>query len=113
MDIQHGYWLHATAAVTLTVTGSQPTTITILLCTGWNLVGYPSGTARPVVEALASITGKYDQVLGYDPAAHWRHYNPMMSQALNTLAELAPERGYWVHMTQEGTLTVVLYKIEG
>jgi hypothetical protein len=37
----------------------------------------------------------------------------MMSQALNTLAELAPERGYWVHMTQEGTLTVVLYKIEG
>jgi len=110
LDVRHGYWLHTTAAVTLTVTGSQPTTTTIPLCTGWNLIGYPSSTARPVAEALASIAGKYDLVQGYDPArpaALWRRYDPALSPALNTLTELAPGRGYWVHMTQVATLVLL------
>jgi hypothetical protein len=124
IELGKGYWIQASAPVTLAVSGTVPSTTTIPLVTGWNLVGYPSSTARPVEEALASIAGKYDLVLECpglpragdpgDPAVPWRHHIPSAPSALpvlavrpgNTLTELAPGRGYWVRMTQDATLTV-------
>jgi hypothetical protein len=64
-----------------------------------------------VEEALASIAGKYDLVLGYNPTtptAPWRRYIPSAPSALNSLTELLPGQGYWVRMTQAATLTAVL-----
>ncbi len=104
-----GLWVHMTQAGTLTVEGETPTTTSIPLYTGWNLVGYPAGAARPVPEALASIAGKYTLVFEYDasaPNAPWRSYSPQVPDFANTLQAMRPGFGYWVKATQDCTLTV-------
>ena len=39
---------------TLDVTSTPPSDPTMPLCTGWNLIGYPSSISRPVEPALAA-----------------------------------------------------------
>jgi subtilisin family serine protease len=61
VDETMGLWLHATEPATLTRTG-------------WNLVSYPSQTARLVAEALSSCDGKFARAMtfeGTDPAEPW------------------------------------------
>jgi hypothetical protein len=97
-----GYWMEMKTAATLSVTGSQPVSTIMNLVPGLNLVGYTSATAKPVVDALRSIEGKYTRVeafingnkLVYDPA------NPSAS----TLTEMAPGYGYWIEATEAVTL---------
>lgn len=104
-----GLWVHMTQAGTLTVEGETPTTTSIPLYTGWNLIGYPAGTARPVPDALASIAGKYALVFEYDasaPNSPWRSYSPQVPDFANTLQAMRPGFGYWVKVTQDCMLTV-------
>ena len=109
VSVKQGLWLRAAAPATLTVTGRPPTSTRITLCTGWNLIGYPSATARPVAEALAGIAGKYNLVQTYDAsdiADPWKEYNPANPGAAD-LTTLQPWRGYWIRMTKAATLTVM------
>lgn len=109
IDETMGLWVHATHGVTFAVTGSTPIRPTVSLTAGWNLVGYPSLTPRPVADALASIAGKYDRVYAYnsaDPVDPWKKYDPAMPGVLNDLVEMAPGRGYWIHVTEDCTWTV-------
>lgn len=104
-----GLWVHMTEAGTLTVEGETPTTTDIPLYAGWNLVGYPAGTTRPVSEALAPIAGKYTLVFAYDcsdTANPWRSYSPQIPDWANTLQDMRPGFGYWVKVTQDCALTV-------
>ena len=104
-----GLWVRMTQAGTLTVEGEMPTTTSIPLYAGWNLIGYPAGVARSVPDALASIAGKYTLVFEYDassPDAPWRSYSPQVPDFANTLTEMRPGFGYWVKATQDCTLTV-------
>jgi photosystem II stability/assembly factor-like uncharacterized protein len=104
-----GLWVHMTEAGTLTVDGETPTTTSIPLYTGWNLIGYPAGAARSVSDALASIAGKYTLVFEYDasaPDAPWRSYSPQVPDFANTLKTMRPGFGYWVKATQDCTLTL-------
>jgi uncharacterized repeat protein (TIGR01451 family) len=107
LDVQHGYWLRATAPATLTLAGTRPTSITIQLCAGWNLIGYPSAAPVALPDALASIAGQYDLVFAYDAsdtADPWKKYNPAAPPFTNDLAALGPGKGYWVRMTVEHPL---------
>ena len=71
----------------------------IPLHTDWNWVGYLLSESRPVGEALASIAGKYTRVA--DGKA--RLYNPALPQ-FSTLAQLVPDDGYLIFMTDTATL---------
>ena len=62
-----GFWLEGQGSGTLPEGGPEPTTTSIPLCLGWNLIGYPAGSARPVATALASIAGQYIRLFGFDP----------------------------------------------
>jgi hypothetical protein len=124
LDAARGYWLQATAPVTLTITGTLPITTAIALCPGWNLVGYPSYADAPLPVALASIVGKYDLVYGYDSCAErnqvsrrnlvsevsecdsWQKFDPAAPAFANDLIALGPGRGYWIRMKEAGTLVV-------
>jgi len=104
IDEAMGFWVRATEAVTLTVAGSVPSSMEVLLYAGWNLVGYPSHVTRPITEALASIEGKYDLVYGYDAwdAEHpWEKYNTGALPFLNDLTEMGPHRGYWIRVNED------------
>ena len=102
-----GLWVHTTAAPTLALTGKPLTAdVTLSLCAGWNLIGYPSATARDVAAVLAPISGKYDLVEGYDgarPNQQWQIYDPTVPPEVNTLTQFKPGMGYWIHMTAAGS----------
>jgi hypothetical protein len=106
---QRGYWLRMSAAATLFVAGEPLSPASIALKAGWNLVGYPSQTTRPVATALASIAGQYDVVYAYDnatPSGHWKTYNVNASPPTNDLAEMVAGEGYWIHATADCTWTL-------
>jgi hypothetical protein len=80
---------------------------------GWNLIAYPVQETRPVEEALASIDGKYTQVLGHRVINGqgylwaWDSYIPDLPpifQRFNTLHELRFGKGYFVNATETTTI---------
>ena len=81
--------------------------MSIPLCTGANLIGYPSGSAVTLPDALASIAGKYIRVYAYDPSDvgdPWKSFDPSAPSLVNDLTTLASGKGYWVQMTQPAFL---------
>jgi hypothetical protein len=109
LDRSMGLWLHATAAVTLTLPGAAPAGMSIPLKAGWNLVGYPCQTTQSVGTALASLGAQCDMAYTYDarnPTNPWKTYNASAPSALNTLTAFEPGRGYWLHVLRDCTWTV-------
>jgi len=109
VDETIGFWIRCTEPVTLTVSGTVPSSPTISLYAGWNLVGYPSQTTRPIAEALASIDGPYDLVYAYDAsdiADPWKKYNTAAPSFLNDLTEMGPGWGYWIRVSEDCTWSV-------
>ena len=107
LDHAQGFWVHATEPYTLSVQGSLPATTAIPLTAGWNLVGYPSQTSRPVQVATAGITGNLLAVQTYDPTSEsWQRYRPGVASYVNTLTEMEPGIGYWINVDANCTWTV-------
>jgi hypothetical protein len=109
VDPKQGLWLQTTSPVTLRLTGAWPLSTAINLCTGWNLIGYPSATPRSPSTALSGISGKYDLVYAYDAfdtADPWKSYSPSAPPDANDLTTMRPWLGYWIRMTSAATLTV-------
>ena len=74
---------------------------------GPNLISY-SGQAKPVAEALASISGKYTKVysavyefVGGKYTLVWKQYIVGAPPFINTLTQLEPWKGYWVYVNQD------------
>ncbi|MFO7618368.1 MAG: NosD domain-containing protein [Thermoplasmata archaeon] len=89
IDRTMGFWLHATEACTLTVSGTVPDRTEIMLYAGWNLVGYTSRMVKTVAEALVG-TG-YDQVEVFQPES------PYIREAEPDYIMKRGE-GYWVRV---------------
>jgi len=109
IDHRIGFWIRATAATTLPVSGTAPAETTIQLCPGWNLIGYPLAQPRSVPNALHSIAGRYLRVYGYDPADPadpWEVFDIGVPDWANDLQTMLPGRGYWVFATEATTLTL-------
>lgn len=103
MDGKHGYWIYMEQGGSLNVRGQPLTSDTpVSLAKGWNLVSYLPRTPLPVSQALVSIAGKYDKVLGYDHGA--TSYYAALQPPLNTLQVMERGKGYWIHMTEAGVL---------
>jgi len=109
LDEKAAFWILMSEAATLTVDGAPPTTTDQTLFAGWNLAAYPSAAARPVADALVSITAQYDRVWAYhadDAGDPWKLYDPAAPAFANDLANLEPGRGYWVRATEGCVLRV-------
>ena len=92
-----GFWLHATAGCTLSITGKLPGTTPISLKAGWNLVGYPTLTSKTISEALAGT--------GYDRVEGFQAVSPYVQQ-LSDSYMMKPGEGYWVHVPADTLWTV-------
>jgi hypothetical protein len=94
-----GFWINITQpGITLTVYGFVPTSTSIPLKAGWNLVGYPSLVQKPISEALAG-TG-YDSVEGFNAS------DPYRTSVLPGSYLMKPGEGYWVHVPADSTWVV-------
>lgn len=102
IDETTGHWIRTTGESTLVVTGTVVST-SVPLCTGWNLVGYPSLRTLPVADAISSIAGCVVKVYAYfasDPVDPWKKYDPTAPDYANDLVQLTPGRGYWIQTNQ-------------
>ncbi|MEE9507593.1 MAG: NosD domain-containing protein, partial [Thermoplasmata archaeon] len=84
-----GVWVNVTEDSNLTVAGVVPAQTTIHLCSGWNLVSFPSFNASYTVADLKAETGA-TRVEGYDPAP------PYFLRVLSDSDALLAGRAYWV-----------------
>ncbi|MCK4265637.1 MAG: right-handed parallel beta-helix repeat-containing protein, partial [Thermoplasmata archaeon] len=82
----------------------------IQLDPGWNLISLPLVQAdTSIFTVLSSIEGQWDYVRYYDAADkkdHWKAYSIYKPPSLNDLWELDHTMGFWLHATEECTLTV-------
>lgn len=103
LDPYHGYWIKMESEGVLVISGYPVASgIPLELEPGWNLVSYLSPRALSVAEALASIEGQYDAVLGYDGGA--LSFYPSLSDEFNSLVAMRPGYGYWIRMEAPGSL---------
>lgn len=109
LNVSLALWINMSAADTLELTGQVQSNPTISLCTGWNLVAYPSLQAENVSDALSSINGAYTLVRSYnasDSNDPWKTYDPSAPPFANDLIDMQPGVGYWIRATQEVDWTI-------
>jgi hypothetical protein len=100
------YWMFATDAVTLAGGFSVSFPIPVQLAAGWNDFVYVGATAD-VVDALASIAGRYRDLHTFDPeTGRFLRYGdpaiPSWAQEFNLLTACST---YQVYMSEPATLT--------
>jgi hypothetical protein len=103
IEAGRGYWVYMNGDGTLNIDGAEPSK-TVTLKTGWNLVGYNSGSSLPVSSALNSIANKYSAIYAFDTAAN--SYTAYIPGDGGTLSQLEPGRGYWIYATENATWTL-------
>ena len=109
VDSAMGIWIEATQDTELTIEGVFPSSLSIPLCAGWNLISYAEDQAKPVEEALSSISGKYQRVYSYradnitDP---WKIYDVSVPSWVNDLTTMEPGLGYWIYINENCTLAI-------
>jgi len=110
MGPSSGYWIKMNVSTaTLTVTGTSPSSTSIPLVSGWNLIGYPSSTAQSITTVLSGISSSYTVVWAYnasDTSSPWKRYL-VGAPTGNDLASMVPGYGYWIKMNvSSATLTI-------
>nr|WP_290666348.1 hypothetical protein [Ardenticatena sp.] len=97
-----GVWVRGTNSVAtrLTTLGvARDATASLALSPGWQLVAYCGEATLALDEALASIAGQYDRVIGLSGA-----YDPQVGAAYQTLTQLTPGDVILLHMTEQAFL---------
>ncbi len=107
VDHLSGYWIRVkdeVAEVTLTTVGLPvPETTPIPVTAGWNLVSYLPEIDMAADLGLASIHDMLTVAYGFDIDNGIQIYRPD-GGGFNTLTDLYPCNGYWVKVTDNGTL---------
>ena len=87
-------------------------THSINLVPGWNLVSFNlNPVSTDISDVLDSISGLYDLVYAWDAtgassgSGNWKMYDPEVVIP-QTLTVLTNGMGFWIHMTEAGTLEV-------
>jgi hypothetical protein len=102
VDNRVGIWLHLTSngadqMLELPSTGAYPGVMVINLYTGWNLVGYPSGTSRMAPLTLPGLA---------NIVSEWQSASPYILDKAPGDVMMAHGNGYWVHVTADCTWTL-------
>ena len=108
-----GFWIYSnkTATVPLNVSTVLPTPpAERSLLTGWNAVGTMMGATPPSArDALLSVGGQWTTLIGFD--VETQDFETAIvsggSGAYTDSRQVYPGRGYWLYMTEPGTLCAV------
>jgi len=110
VDSAMGIWIKMRQNAEFLLPGGFPSSSTIPLFTGWNLISYRGNQSRPVAEALSSISGKYEKVMCYkanDLSDPWKIYDPLAPAYVNDLTIMEPGLGYWIRVRENCSLVII------
>lgn len=88
-ELGQGYLIKVSSAATLNVEGMLPTSTTVQLKAGWNLLGYPKATASSASTTLSGIWSNVSELKNMD----------------GVQTTLTPGKGYYINMKSAGTVT--------
>jgi len=102
LDLKMGFWVEITGSgpVTLTVQGVPPTTTSIDLARGYNLVGFPSSQTGVSVGSVKAATGA-TMIVGFSASAA-----PGYTQVLADSELLIAGNGYYLYVPAAATWVV-------
>jgi hypothetical protein len=110
LEASEGYWVYASGARTLIVSGSPPTDhqsriVNVPSSGGWVAIGITSQTAGFTAGDLASMFsgGRVIIVVGW-MASKQTYYSHVIGFPMNDFA-LLPGQGYWMYVTGPGVLS--------
>ena len=107
VDRTTGIWINMTRDAEIHIPRSFSSSTNIPLCVGSNLVSYTGNQAKPVAEALSSISGKYEKVYVYKadaPSDPWKIYDPSLPAYANDLTTIEPGFAYWINAKENCNL---------
>jgi parallel beta-helix repeat protein len=99
LNLSSGIWVDVNDNSNFTVGGIVPSQTSILLCRGWNLVGYPSFSVQLVSEALLGVS--YKVVEGFEPAMP-----PYYLRELSSSDPMSAGEGYWIELSGDSVWIV-------
>ncbi len=106
-DHMNDYWINMKVNKTVTIEECEYLNpVNISLVKGWNLIGYPSSTTRPIEEVLSSINGKYGMVKTYNKTDLESPYIIFVPNVVNNLKVMEPTLGYWILMLEDAELVI-------
>jgi len=107
VDESMGLWVYVDSACTLQASGAEPSSTTIPLYTGANLVSWPSLSTTSVETAFSGIWTQFSKVYAYNAATTtWSKYDKNGPPFGNTLTNLVPGMGLWVYVDANCTWTI-------
>jgi hypothetical protein len=86
--------------------GVLPVPTNVQLRQGWNLVGYPSNTTKPVGEALSNVNDTYILVRTLEGTLESGSYLSYARVGGGTLSNMTLYNGYWLWMSAADTWVV-------
>lgn len=106
-----GYWVDIDAGdqASFEVYGNLMLNTTVLLYSGWNLVGYSALMETDLAEALTPITDQLEAVWTYDSDIGWKKYKIYDPFNTNNLDTLIPGKAYWVYVNADCNWTIGQY----
>jgi len=109
-----GIWVYSAKAVILyPVFDPDPLSIPVTkdLSSGWNAIGYTDFTNSSANSALTSVENEWATLIGFDTATQSYEVsiinNAPDSDAHAETREVAPWKGYWLYMTDDGELAAI------
>jgi uncharacterized repeat protein (TIGR02543 family) len=89
------YLVKMKAAQTLTVKGTVPQTVTVLLKHGWNMLGYPVSATNSTATVLSTIWADTQLIKNFDA---------FLGHSSGTLNIMTPGEGYYIFMNDAAIL---------
>jgi parallel beta-helix repeat protein len=93
-NISMGYWLNVDNDSAMVIAGRVPTSVTISLKSGWNLVGYPSFFWKSIDYLFSGLP--LERVEGFNGSSL-----PYQLQGLRLTSEMKEGEGYWIKVTSD------------
>ncbi|MCK5140523.1 MAG: hypothetical protein KAQ85_11825 [Thermodesulfovibrionia bacterium] len=103
IDHKLGFWIDMKTQDILTINGDYPSSTTISLKQGWNLIGYPSPENRTLSEINGLIDDKAEFILAYDNLSFESFIE---NKSSNRLGVMQQGFGYFVKMLENRDLVI-------
>lgn len=106
----YGYWIYLDSDTRLMISNELATPTVTDVYEGWNLLGYPNRTSKPINDTFGNMIPNFDYVHMYnasDSIDQWKQWTWNSSLASDQDFNYTnPNYGYWIYMINDDTFRI-------